>query len=182
MVDTTGRTRPTVRAKVDNAALMKRRDSRDSQQRPPAVPRKIVAAAELLAVQPHQIDYEEMARQVGYSNAHALRRALALPQSIRFLRDFKRERLEQINLANPEALRSIRDQSGNDMARVAATRQLELMGERMDDTAPGRGQQQTPGVTIIIEAPGQPREVIGPQPPVIEIPARPPGHADKSTL
>jgi hypothetical protein len=77
------------------------------------------------------------------------------------MRQYKREVLEQINLHNPDTLRRVRDSSGNDLARVAATRQLELMGDRMDDATPGRGSPRSPGMTIIIKAaPGLQAQVI----------------------
>ena len=47
--------------------------------------------------------------------------------SFRFLRDYKRAVLEEINLRNPEALRKVRDESANGMAVVASVRQLEIM-------------------------------------------------------
>jgi hypothetical protein len=79
LTDTTGRHRPTVRPKVDNSALVKRRDSRDVQRRPPEVPRRIRAAADLLTQQPSQMDYAALAEQLGFRDARALRKALSLP-------------------------------------------------------------------------------------------------------
>jgi hypothetical protein len=155
-------------AATDYASLVKRRDSRDVTGRSPAIPKKVRAAVELLTTTP-DLDYAAIAKAVGYPNAYALRRALALPQAVKFLREFKRQLVEEISMGNPAALREIRDNSENSMAKVQAIRTLETMSERMDGTGPGRFAQQTPGVTIVIEtAPGVPARVIGPQPPLID--------------
>jgi hypothetical protein len=156
---------------VSNANLVKRRDSKSATGRAPAIPKKVRTAVEIMSVTPGAPDYTVIAKAVGYRNAYALRRALALPQSVRWMRQYKREVLEQINLHNPEALRKVRDTSENGMAVTAAVRQLEVMGERMDETTSGRNPQAAPGVVIVIEHPGGRQETIGPRPPVIK--ARP---------
>jgi hypothetical protein len=136
----------------------------------PAVPEKVRAAAEILATTPGSPDYAAIAKAVGYTNAKMLRRALSLPQSIRFLRDYKRQVLEEINIHNPERLRRIADaEGGNAMAKVAAVRGLELMQNGDDSADLNRMQRQGgPGVTIIVEAgPGASAKVLNPA-PVIE--------------
>ena len=96
-----------------------------------------------------------------------------MPQCVRFQRQYKEERTQQINLANPEALRKVRDTSDNGMAVTAAVRQLELMEERMDGTASGRNTPTAPGLVVVIAAAdGRPAQVIEPlRAPVID--ARP---------
>jgi hypothetical protein len=87
---------------------------------------------------------------------------------VRYLRDRKRERLEQINAANPEALRKVRDESGNSMARVQAVRALESIGDWMDENAAGRRNQVVPGLVVIIGGPDRKAErIIAPQAPAI---------------
>jgi hypothetical protein len=148
-----------------STSLAKRRDS----GQPPTVPKKIRDAAELLVAQPSTLDYGDIAKKVGYPNARMLRRALALPQSVKFLRDYRREMVEHIRMANPSALRQIRDEGENAMAKVQAIRTLEAMGDEADKQTGNRGGQITPGIVIIIEQPGGRTTTIGPrQPPLIE--------------
>jgi hypothetical protein len=153
-----------------DTSLLKDRDSRDATRRPATVPAKIRHAAELLCAQPSTLDYGELAVKVGYPNARQLRRALALPQSVKFLRDYRREMVEHIRLRNPEALREIRDTRDNSMAQVQAIRTLESMGEEADRQNGSRAGQVAPGVTIIIaSAQGHVKRTVGPpQPQVIE--------------
>lgn len=152
-----------------DVALVKRNDSRDAQKRGPEVPRRIKAAAELLTGQPGKLDYQALAVQLGYRDARALRKALALPQTVRFLQEFKRDMLQKINMGNPEALRAVRDTSDNAMARVQAVRTLEGMGDAMDAQHGGRSAPPAPGVVIVIEQRDGSTTTIGP--PVVE--ARP---------
>jgi len=134
---------------------------------PPPVPEKVRRAAEIMAVTPGPIDYAALARSVGYSNAHMLRRALALPQNIRYLRAHKRAMVEEINMGNPERLRRIADaQGGNQMAKVAAVRGLELMQNDGEALSRDRG-VKSPGVTIVIEAPS------ALNPPVVDVTPEP---------
>jgi hypothetical protein len=127
----------------------------------PDVPKRVKMVAEILATTPGAPDYAAIAKAVGYTNARALRRALSLPQSIRFLRDCKRQTLEEICMHNPERLRRIADaEGGNAMAKVAAVRGLELMqhGDGASDL-PGTPRQSA-GITIVIETPGAAARVL----------------------
>jgi hypothetical protein len=74
--------------------------------------------------------------------------------------------VEHIRLANPRALKSIRDSSENDMAKVQAIRTLEGMG----DTDTPSGQRQTaPGLVVVIQGGiGQDVTIAPPLPPLIE--------------
>jgi len=128
----------------------------------PAVPERVRAAAEILATTPGAPDYAAIAAKVGYRDAHMLRRALALPQSIRYLREHKRQVLEAINAFNPEALRKVRDESANGMAVVQAVRALEGLDDA--DDAMHRAPRQAAGITIVIETPGAGARVLNPAP------------------
>ena len=154
---------------MDSAALVKRRDCRDATGKPLTVPAKVKAAVEIMLTLADAPDLAKIAEQVGYRDAYELRKHLMKPQSVHHLRDRKRQVLESINAANPEALRKVRDESGNSMAKVQAVRTLEAMGDRMDDVAGVRSNLPAPGVVIIIEQAGRPDRIIGPTaPPVID--------------
>jgi hypothetical protein len=153
---------------TDNAALMKRSDSHATRGTTPAVPAKVKLAVEILLNEPGEIDYAKLAERVGYCSAAELRRWLNKPQSVRYQRDRKRERLEQTNLGNPEAMRRVRD-GGNAMASVQAARTLEGMARDMDEASGARASLPAPGVVIVIEAPdGRAVHTLGPPSPVIE--------------
>jgi hypothetical protein len=138
----------------------------------PDVPERVKAAAEFLAENPGPIDYQKIAAAVGYRDAKAARRALSLPQSVRYLREHKRAVLDAICLHNPEALRRVRDGSQNGMAVTAAVRQLEVMQNGDDASDVARTPRQSAGITIIVEAsPGAAARVL---PPAID--AEPGGH------
>ncbi len=156
---------------TDNTALVKRRDSRDAQGRPPAVPAKAKAAIRVLLDQP-KTDLHAAAVAAGLT-VYQLRKYLKMPHVRRYFATERQVVLDSICAGNPVALRTIRDEARNQMAAVAAVRGLELMRNEDQASAPGRFAPQSPGLTIVIEAgPGQPAQVIGrPQPPVID--ARP---------
>ena len=136
--------------------------TRHGNARAPTVSPRVKAAAELLAASLNP-DYQVIAKAVGFLNARGLRRALELPQSLKYLREFKKQRLVETNLANVEALRQVRDTAENAMARVAAARGLEAMEERLDQQTGGRAGDMAPGVTIVIEsAVGATMRTIGP--------------------
>jgi hypothetical protein len=146
-----------------NARLVEHKNKKSGG---PDVPERVRAAAEILATTPGAPDYAAIAKAVGYTNARMLRRALSLPQSIRYLRDYKRQVLEQINAFNPEALRRVRDDPTNKMASVAAVRQLEIMQGGDEAAGVQRTPAQAAGVTIVFEnAPASMRVL---NPPVIE--------------
>ncbi len=111
------------------------------------------------------ISYDAVIDGPRLAGGSAIHGSLALPQSVQFLRQHKREAVEQINLANLEALRKVRDTSENGMAATAAVRQLEITESAMNDQAGGRAAQVAPGVVIVIESPDGPhRATIGPPP------------------
>jgi hypothetical protein len=138
---------------TDNSALVNWRNSHAVTGKPPAVPAKVKAAVEILLTLDTALDYAALAKQVGYCSAAELRRWLTKPQSIKYHHDRKFERLQQINAANPEALRKVRDESENAMAKVQAVRTLESMEAHMDEQAGGRAARPAPGAVIVIEQP-----------------------------
>jgi hypothetical protein len=102
-------------------------------------------------------DYAAIAATVGYRDAYELRKQLMKPQSVRYLRDRKRQVLESINAGNPEALRRVRDESQNSMAKVQAVRALEAMGQDMNEQSGNRG-APAPGFTIVIKQAAPPAD------------------------
>jgi len=150
---------------MDNSALVKRSDSKAATGRAPAVPAKAKDAIRILIDDP-KADLEAATKAAGLTT-YWLRRYLKMPHVARYFRAERQVVLDAICAGNPTALKTIRDESKNKMAAVAAVRGLELMRNEEQEGAPGRFAQQSPGVTIIIEAtPGRPAQVIGP--PVIE--------------
>jgi hypothetical protein len=143
-----------------NTQLVKHRDA----GRPPPVPAKAKVAIAARLAQP-KVDLEAAAKAAGLTT-YRLRQYLKPPHVARYLRAERQVVLDAICAGNPQALRAIRDEARNQMAAVAAVRGLELMRDGDPESAPGRLAPQSPGVTIIIEAPRGER-VIGP--PVIDV-------------
>jgi hypothetical protein len=148
---------------TDHDALTKRRDA----GRGPAVPARIKHAVELLLKLGAEPDYAKIATEVGYRSTAEFMRWFRKPQSVKYLKEQKRSYLESVNAGNPEALRRVRDESQNSMAKVQAVRTLESMGDRMDEANGARAGHQAPGITIVIEHPGQPDRYVGPQLPTL---------------
>jgi hypothetical protein len=127
---------------------------REPVKRPKPVP-KIVKDACLLMVYGdpddeagEPIDFITAAKAVGM-RPDTLRRYLARPQVIAFLRAERRAFREAICSGNELALRRVRDKSPNGMATIGAVRALEQLSE---EAAPGRPGQhpQAPGLWIVI--------------------------------
>jgi hypothetical protein len=136
---------------TDSTALMKRADSHASRGTVPIVPAKVKAAVEILLTLAGAPDYAALAATVGYRDAYELRKQLMKPQSVRHLRERKRQVLADINASNPERLRRVADESENAMAKVAAVRQLEMMESAMNETNGNRAGVPAPGFTIVIK-------------------------------
>jgi hypothetical protein len=149
----------------DNSALVRRRDSRDATGRPRAIPQAAKMAILHLLTEPGA-DLASAAK-AALIPTERLRRYLHRPEVRRYLYDEKQTLIDAIAAGNPIALRDVRDNSGNAVARVNAARALEIMrAETEQSSAPGRLPQQAAGITIIIEAPGSTAKVLGP--PVID--------------
>jgi hypothetical protein len=130
---------------------------REPSKRPRPIP-KVVKAACLLMVYGAEedddgkpIDFITAAKRVGM-RPDTLRRYLARPQVIAFLRAERRTFRDVVLAGQERALQMVRDGNGhaNPMARVAAARAL----SQLEDEAPGAtGPRTSPGVTIIIRQP-----------------------------
>jgi hypothetical protein len=132
----------------DNAALVKRRDSRDATGRSRAIPLKAKVAIRLLIEDP-KADLQAAAAAAGLSTEW-LRRYMTRPEVQRYWREEKRVAFAIAASGNPAALRDIRDNSANATARVNAARALELGLEEIDKPNNRAGASLLPGFTILI--------------------------------
>lgn len=153
---------------TDHNALMKRSDAgvqrgEDKGKRGPAVPKKAKDAIAVLIEQPKP-DHAAVAQAVGLATK-TLKYYLGLPHVRRYHQEQKKLFTEAVSLGNPAALKDVRDNSGNAVARVNAVRALELMQQEQDETARHRSGQSMPGFVIMI---GGQTQTIGPMPPVID--------------
>lgn len=149
---------------MNNAALVKRRDSRDVTGRTRAIPLTAKIAIRLLLDDPSH-DLQRAAAANGVTSEW-LRKCLRRPEVQRYWAEEKKLAYAVAATGNPAALKDVRDNSRNAVARVNAARALDLATREMDESA-SLPRRQSPGVTIIIEAPdGGKAQVIGP--PVIE--------------
>jgi len=139
---------------------------------PPAVPQKAKEAIAILLEDP-RMDLQLAAKAVGITT-YTLRRYLKEPHVRAYLRAEKLALLDAIGAGNPVALKDIRDNSENAMARVNAARGLEIMRNDMVDENRGGPMQTVPGLVVVIAAAdGRPAQVIAaPTPPPV-IDARP---------
>jgi hypothetical protein len=116
--------------------------------RSPTVSNKVKAAiALLLGMEKPTI--AEAAAGAGMSTAR-LREALAKPHVRRFYYSERKVLIDAISAGNPLALKAIRDrEEGNEMAKVAAIKQLEQMVG--DEAQSSRSEPaRVPGVVIIV--------------------------------
>jgi hypothetical protein len=114
-----------------------------------AMPKKAKVAIALLF---DGADLAVAAKAAGYPSAARLRDVLKLPQTRRWITERRTAEIEELCSGNFRALKAVRDEGENAMAKVAAVRLAEQM--RVDLDAPGRqlGQhQQVPGLCIVIE-------------------------------
>jgi len=135
-----------------------------------AVPAKFKIAVAVMLQQPKE-DLEAAATFAGMTTRQ-LRMYLGRPENRRYYFEQKRIAWAVAAAGNPAALRDVRDNSGNAMARVQAARVLEL-GEREMD-GPNFGNRHTPqaaGITIVIETGGATAKVLGP--PTIDVTPQP---------
>jgi type IV secretory pathway protease TraF len=92
------------------------------------VPAKAKVAIAVLLTQP-KTDLETAAKAAGLQT-YMLRRYLGMPEVRAYFRAQKKILVEAIAAGNPVALKDVRDNSGNAMARVNAARAIELMETR----------------------------------------------------
>jgi len=148
-------------AATDHAALARDGNYKAGRNVPP----KFKAAVTVMLTQP-KVDLEAAAKAVGIGT-YLLRRYLNQAQNRAYLREQKKILVEAIAAGNPVALKDVRDNSGNAVARVNAARALELMHNEMDE--PGyrdRYAPQSPGVTIVFTLPDGSQT---PHPPTIDV-------------
>lgn len=91
------------------------------------------------------VEWDQAARDVGLT-VRALRMALERGHVITYLREQKRAFRSAISAANPLALKDVRDNSANGLARVRAVQVLE--GDEVP--APVGGRHVAPGVVVQI--------------------------------
>jgi hypothetical protein len=106
-----------------------------AKKREPSVPAKVKAAVEHLFENP-RADLAEAAKVAGITT-YALRSAMMRPHISRYVWHEKRSRLELLCAQNPAALRDIRDNSDNSMARVAAIKTAEQLRVELSEPATG---------------------------------------------
>jgi hypothetical protein len=132
------------------------------------VPAKAKVAIAVLLTQPKQ-DLEAAATAAGLQT-YMLRRYLGRPEVRNYFRKQQQILVDAIVAGNAVALKDIRDNSGNQMARVNAARALQLMQNEMDDPHyANRNTLPAAGITIVIEA-GATAKVLG---PVVDVTPQP---------
>jgi hypothetical protein len=131
---------------MDNARLVENGNKKAVRE----VPAQAKIAIAVLLTQPKQ-DLESAAQAAGLQT-YMLRRYLGRAEVRSYFRKQQQILVDAIVAGNAVALKDIRDNAGNQMARVNAARALQLMQSEMDE--PGysnRHSQPMPGITIIIE-------------------------------
>jgi hypothetical protein len=140
-----------------------------AKHRTPVVPAKVKVALDLLFNDPNA-DLASAASAVGMLT-NRLRDQLKLPHVRRYATQERGAFIDALCAGNAAALRDIRDNSKNAMARVAAVRQAELMKETLD--SPGSAllqQRHSPGLVVIISSPDGSQQMIPPPPaPMIDV-------------
>jgi hypothetical protein len=116
------------------------------------VPAKVKAAVELLL---GGADLRAAALGAKLQNANRLRDQLKLPHVRCYISERRAAEIEELCSGNFRALKAVRDEGENAMAKVAAVRLAEQM--RVDLDAPGRQLGQalpSLGLCIVIQSPG----------------------------
>jgi hypothetical protein len=138
----------------------------EAKHKPPAVHAGAKKLVEILLAKPG-ITLADAAQEAGLTTRSA-KVYLGRPNVVAYYRGEKRRLVEELALANPQALANIRDTALNTMSRVQAARALESMC--VDAVQESGGQRQRPGLQIVIvQSSGEHVVVSGPQPvPMIE--------------
>ena len=123
-------------------------------KRPRPIPKPVYDAMRLMIYgRPSDPDGRPLTfTEVGVK-ADVMRRYLDRPAVIALLRRERRAYREALCGGNEGALRAIRDASKNDMARVAAVRQLETMNAEEAGGSTGEGSPQSFSINIISRSP-----------------------------
>jgi hypothetical protein len=115
----------------------------------PQVPAKVKQAIAFISEDP-KATLQSAAEAIGMTTAR-LRAALKLPQVRAWIAQERRAQLTELIAGNPAALKALRDEGANEMARLGAIKTSELLHEAFEN--PSRGlvpPGQTPGVVIVI--------------------------------
>jgi hypothetical protein len=119
-----------------------------AKHRTPAVPAKVKVALDLLFNDPNA-DLASAAAAVGMPT-NRLRDQLKLPHVRRYATQERGAFIDALCAGNVAALKDIRDNSKNAMARVAAVRQAELMKETLDGPGSALQERHAPGLVVQI--------------------------------
>jgi hypothetical protein len=138
----------------------------EARKRTPTVPAKMKVVVTELLTQP-KYDLAAAAEKAGVSHYWA-RRYLTRPTVRRYFHEQRAAAIEEICAGNPAALAKVREGSGNDMAVVAACRQLELMRQTVAEEG-GVARRPMPGLIVQIVHSNGSTETIGPPAPMIDV-------------
>jgi hypothetical protein len=140
-----------------------------AKHRTPMVPAKVKVALDLLFNDPNA-DLASAAEAVGLPT-NRLRDQLKLPHVRRYATQERGAFIDALCAGNAAALKDIRDNSKNAMARVAAVRQAELMKESLDSPGSALQQRHSPGLVVIIQNGDGTQQMIppAPSPPMIDV-------------
>jgi hypothetical protein len=144
-----------------------------AKHRTPIVPAKVKVALDLLFNDP-SADLAKAASAVGMPTAR-LREQLKLPHVRRYATQERAAFVDALCAGNPAALKDIRDNSANSMARVAAIRQAEIMKLDLDNPARNTIQQPAPGLVVVIQNSDGMVQQLPPAPPPRQIEYEPVG-------
>jgi hypothetical protein len=121
----------------------------EAKHRTPVIPEKMKIVVKELIEQP-TYDLAAAAAKAGLSTYQA-RRYLTRPHVQRYMREQRNAVTEEIRAGNPMALARIRDQDGgNTMAKVAAVRQIEQLGQAAEEI--GGSHRSAPGLVVVIQS------------------------------
>jgi hypothetical protein len=139
----------------------------EAKHRAPAVHAGARRLIEIMLTEPG-LAFADAAGKAGLT-VRSARVYLGRPHVIAHYRAEKRRLVEELALANPQALAQIRDTAENTMSRVQAARSLEQM--RVEAVQESGGEhRQRPGLQIVIHMPGgEQRIVSGPQQPALPL-------------
>jgi hypothetical protein len=141
-----------------------------AEHRTPVVPAKVKVALDLLFNDPNA-DLASAAEAVGMPT-NRLRDQLKLPHVRRYATQERGAFIDALCAGNAAALKDIRDNSKNAMARVAAVRQAELMKETLDGPQGALQERHAPGLVVQILNMDGSVQTIGPPPsppPMIDV-------------
>jgi hypothetical protein len=140
----------------------------EARKRPPVVPTKMkIVVIELLTQSKY--DLAAAAEKAGVSH-YLARRYLTRSTVRRYFHEQRAAVIEEICAGNPAALAKVREGARNEMAVVAACRQLELMRLAVAEES-GGVTRHAPGLVVqIINSEGRVTQTLGPHPapPIIE--------------